>query len=429
MRYLSLLLILLSVAVRPAPAAVDPRELGAKGDGIADDTHALQVALDRAAATGDVVSLPAGRFRLNGTLVIPEGVTLEGVWRGPHTSHLDKGSALLAYAGRDKEAGTPLIGLQTSSTIKGVTIFYPEQKVEDIRPYPWTIQGRGQHYNVIDVTIVNAYNGIDCGTFHNEGHHLRNVYMCAVNKGVLIDQTTDIGRLENVHIHNVYWWRVSEPYKLTGEQVKALETYTRQHLEGFIIGRTDWEYISNSFVIWAKVGFRFIKGVGGKTGNAVITQSGSDLGPLAVRVEAVQDHAGIAFENCQFMSGFEVGPENVGPVKLSNCGFWGTAEAGSQMILRGRGTVTLVGTHFHAERQRGKDEPGIRALNGSLLMNACEVIMAQAARSPAVYLGKDVRSAALCGNQFIVATQAIVDEAAARDRIRIRDNITDRPTK
>ena len=43
----------------------------------------------------------------------------------------------------------------------------------------------------------------------------------------------------------------------------------------------------------------------------MITQSGLDIGPLAVLVEEVQSHAGIAFENCQFMSGFEIAPQNV----------------------------------------------------------------------------------------------------------------------
>jgi len=283
--------------------ALNVLDHGAKPDGHTDCTAAFQKALDAAGKTGAVVEVPPGMYRLDGTLTVPEGVALEGVWRGPHTSQLSKGTTLLAFAGRDDEDAAPFISLYTGSTIKGVTIFYPEQKQTDVRPYPWTIQGRGQHYNVIDVTIANAYNGIDCGTYHNEGHHLRNVHMCALRRGVFIDQCTDIGRLENVHIHNVYWWRVSAPYAPTAAENEALQKYTPEHLEGFIIGRTDWEYISNCFVIWPKIGFHFIRTQtrAGGMANAVITQSGSDIGPLAVRVDSVQQHAGIAFENCQFM--------------------------------------------------------------------------------------------------------------------------------
>ena len=125
--------------------AVNVRDFGAVGDATADDTAAFQKALDEEGKTGDVVTVPAGQYALRGQLRIPEGVTLEGTWRGQHTSQLDKGSTLLAYSGRDIEDGTPFISLFTASCLKGVTIFYPEQKIEDIHPYPWTLQGRGQH--------------------------------------------------------------------------------------------------------------------------------------------------------------------------------------------------------------------------------------------------------------------------------------------
>jgi hypothetical protein len=389
---------MLLAATAAQAVALDVLECGAKPDGKTDCTPAFEQALAEAGKTGAVVHVPQGMYRLDGTLTIPEGVTLEGVWRGPHTSQLSKGTTLLAFAGRDNEDGPPFISLQTGSTLKGVTIFYPEQKQTDVRPYPWTIQGRGQHYNVIDVTIANAYNGIDCGTYHNEGHHLRNVHMCALRRGVFIDQCTDIGRLENVHIHNVYWWRVSAPYTPTAAENEALQKYTPQHLEGFIIGRTDWEYISNCFVIWPKIGFHFIRTttrVGGMA-NAVITQSGSDIGPLAVMVDSVQPHAGIAFENCQFMSGIEIGPENRGPVKLANCGFWGMPGSGSQLIANGQGSVFLTACHFSKWDQA---KPCVEVTNGTLLMNSCD-FQGGTAESTHIALGKGVKSAALVGNVF-----------------------------
>lgn len=231
----------------------------AKADGVTDDTAAFQAALDKAGRGGSLVSVPPGQYRFDGTLDVPPGVTLEGIWRGPHTAQLDKGTALLVYGGRDEEDGAPFINLKTASTLKGVTVFHPEQTAGDIRPYPWTVRGQGQHYNVIDVTFVNAYNGIDCGTHHNEGHHLRNVHMCALNKGVFVDYCSDVGRIENVHIHPVYWWRAPEPYTLSKEDVATLGKYLIEHLVGFIVGRTDWQYISNCFVIFAQCGFHFVE--------------------------------------------------------------------------------------------------------------------------------------------------------------------------
>jgi polygalacturonase len=65
---------------------IDPRELGAVGDGVAKDTHALQLALDRCAVFGGgEVVLTSGTFLTgairigsNTTLRIEEGATLQG---------------------------------------------------------------------------------------------------------------------------------------------------------------------------------------------------------------------------------------------------------------------------------------------------------------------------------------------------------------
>jgi hypothetical protein len=99
-------IIIASVLVYPAWAEdsqINVHDFGAKGDGKTDDTLAFQKALDQAGEKGGIVLVPSGQYRLDGVISVPEGVTLEGVWRGPHASQLDKGSTLLAYAGRDKE--------------------------------------------------------------------------------------------------------------------------------------------------------------------------------------------------------------------------------------------------------------------------------------------------------------------------------------
>jgi hypothetical protein len=65
---------------------VDARQFGAKGDGKADDTAAVQSALDAAKTKGPVCFLPAGLYRLTGSLVVPPGVTLRGASGGvPHS--------------------------------------------------------------------------------------------------------------------------------------------------------------------------------------------------------------------------------------------------------------------------------------------------------------------------------------------------------
>ena len=54
------------------------RDFGAVGDGRADDTPAVQKALDAAGRDGGVVYFPRGRYQMTGTVTIPRGVRLRG---------------------------------------------------------------------------------------------------------------------------------------------------------------------------------------------------------------------------------------------------------------------------------------------------------------------------------------------------------------
>jgi polygalacturonase len=84
MKRLSLLLLLLVLPVHAATLTAN--DFGAKGDGIADDTKAIQKALDAAAGKHDTVTLKPGVYRMGSIFVksgsrldVPKGVTLKGI--------------------------------------------------------------------------------------------------------------------------------------------------------------------------------------------------------------------------------------------------------------------------------------------------------------------------------------------------------------
>ena len=64
-----------------APAEPRAVTVAAKGDGRADDTEALQQALDRAVGPTHhgLVFLPSGQYRITRTLIVPTGVRIYGV--------------------------------------------------------------------------------------------------------------------------------------------------------------------------------------------------------------------------------------------------------------------------------------------------------------------------------------------------------------
>lgn len=57
-------------------------DFGAVGDGRADDTRALQLAIDAAGREGGTVWIPGGRYRFTGLLVVPANVQLMGAGNG-----------------------------------------------------------------------------------------------------------------------------------------------------------------------------------------------------------------------------------------------------------------------------------------------------------------------------------------------------------
>ena len=351
-----------------AEQMVNAKDYGVIGDGIFDNTAALQAALDAARQKGPICYLPAGRYRLNGSIVVPAGVTLSGSSGGvPHSEH-PIGTVLLAYGGKGNADADPLITLKPNAVVRNLVIHYPQQKLPDVVPYPWTIRGDGEMCQVLDITITNPYQALDFGTKWNELHIIRNVFACPLKTGLYIDQCTDIGRVENVHFNPNFWTRMALEPKYPGGDIKA---YLEKNLVGFKIGKTDWEYMSSCFVIFPRIGFHF-DDFGHGPGNAVITQSGADICPVAVRVDQTQSHAGVQFVNGQFMGTIEVGERNQGPVKLSNCGFWPVPETKEQIVKQGPSTLMLSSCHFAGWDSKGEGKPCITANGGRLVVNGCE---------------------------------------------------------
>jgi len=389
----------------PSTGHVNAREHGCKGDGQTDDTKSLQAALDAARAGGPVCYLPVGHYRLDGSVTVPAGVTLCGASGGvPHSEH-PIGTVLLAFGGRGNQDAEPLVTLKPNAVVRSLTIHYPEQSLSEVVPYPWSIRVDGELCQIVDVTLTNPYRAIDVGTKWNELHLIRNVFACPLKTGVYIDQCTDIGRIENVHFNPNFWTRMALKPGFPGGDIKA---YLEKNLVGFKIGKTDWEFISNSFVIFPRIGFHF-DDFGHGPGNAVVTQSGSDICPVGVRVDRTQAHAGVQFVNGQFMSTVEVGGNNRGPVKFSNCGFWGTELTREHVRHEGESSLVLTACHFTGWDHDSKGVPCIRASGGHLIVNGCEFMDGG---KQGIMLEKGLKAATVLGCTFR-GQKAIDDQSGA----------------
>lgn len=397
----------------PTPAAAAgsgvfaASDFGAQADGKADDTAAIQKALDAAGSQGGIVQLVGGAYRVDGVLSVPQSVCLRGTAESPpRTGPGGGGTVLLATAGKGQETGTPFVTLRTNSTLKGLAVYYPDQDSEVV-PYPPTVQGQGDDCSLVDVLLVNPYFGVDLGAHPCGRHWIKSLYMQALARGIYVAECFDVGRIEDVHVWP--FWRAADA---------KVQAFTARHGEAFVLGRTDWEYMINCFCIGYRVGYRFIASKSGP-GNVVLTQCGSDEGPqsTSVLVEATQGHAGVSFVNGQFMGRkhVEVRPTNSGPVKFTSCGFWGMGGVTASMaLLQCAGQVSFHGCHFTGWAQAGDAAaPALIAERGGLSVSGCDFMDAGKNQ---IRLGPGIDSAVVIGSRLRGGAR-IANEAGARTQL------------
>lgn len=385
-----------AVAARAAelPSVVSVKDYGAVGDGKADETAAFQNALDAVGkAGGGTVSVPRGNYLFRGTLEVPQAVTLAGVWESvsAHNGIRDKGlpkptddgTTLLVTGGKGKEEGKAFVTLNTNSTLKGVVIYYPDQDPQAVPvPYPYAIAMRGKNPAVLDCELLNPYNGIDAS--QNERHLIRNIQGQPLRRGIFVDHIFDIGRIENVHWNP--WWSMSE--KVFKFQI--------ENGEGFIFGKSDWEYVHNTFCYGYNVGYRFIKTKSGMC-NGNFLGIGADDCYTSLQVDEAAIY-GLLITNGEFVAYrgpnptmVRVGEANRGTVRFVNCAFWGTA---NQIAELGGGTTGFSDCTFAQWNRDKKDLAAIRATGGTVLVRGCEFQEAH----PQVDLGEGVKRAVITEN-------------------------------
>ena len=252
------------------------------GDAKTDDTRALQKALDVVnAGGGGIVFVPTGRYVIKSHLSIPAGTFLVGVSRAPLTYSADfPGSTLLAIEGAGDAEGTPFITLHgPNSTIEGITVFYPNQLIaEQPTPYPWTVRGNGDNVSIINVQLVNPYQGVDFATNQVPRHYIRGLYGQPLLKGIWVDQCYDIGRIQDVH----FW-----PF---WTQDKRVIDFTTTKGTMITFQRTDWEVVEDIFSWGYHVGIEFSASKYGSM-NGQMTDVNLDNVDVGLDVKATQPYA------------------------------------------------------------------------------------------------------------------------------------------
>lgn len=335
-----------------------------------------------------------GNYFFAGHLLVPKAVTLAGIWKSV-PSHVgmrnaglakptDDGTTFLVTENEGTEEGAPFIKLTDNSTLSGVVLFYPLQKVDqEPKAYPWSVAIRGRNSAVLDVELLNSYNGIDAS--QNERHLIRNVSGQPLRRGIFVDVIFDIGRIENAHFNP--WWSTKP----------ALLNWQQKNGEAFIFARTDWQYVLNTFCFGYKVGYKFVRRERGVC-NGNFLGIGADDCYTALEVEDSERY-GVLISNGEFVSFhgpdptmIVVGPTNKGSVRFSNCAFWGPCNQIAK--IAGKGTVGFSDCTFVTWDSHNEGRAALQVEGGSVLVRGCEF----QADKPQIDLGADVQRAVISDN-------------------------------
>ena len=277
-------------------------DFGAKAEPGFDNRAAFQAAINAANNNGGgVVYIPVGNYEFRSTqtgsrsvrvragadettkdfnyeyvLQLPPSVQLRGDWADPELNNGKVlGTILEVRVGKnspnydgaveswwnDAQAGNALrttytsiadrfIEMREGTGVTNLSIWYPEQDIDDVKPYPWTLfQTSGDCATVENVTLVNTYNGFYSAP--SELHYVLNSYITALNTGVEVHVCTDIGRIENVRINPKYWANSGLP---GSPSLAKVTKYTKANGTGFQMHRSDWEYVSYLYISGYKTG-------------------------------------------------------------------------------------------------------------------------------------------------------------------------------
>ncbi|MCQ2424915.1 MAG: glycoside hydrolase family 55 protein [Lachnospiraceae bacterium] len=240
-------------------------DCGADPTGEKDSTSAIQKALTNCGSLGGgTVFLPAGRYLVSSSISIPSGVTLRGDWQDPDTTpNPEYGTIIIAKpkakvtaaATRSENA---LIRLNPCSGAVGLTVYYPEQKADKpVRQGYTFLVGQAGEATIENVTLINSYRGIGVGPEY-EWHELmqiRHVRMCALETGLEMHHSSDVGCTCDVKISPAYW--LSAGCGFDCENAADLRATCMKDATGIILGDLDDETLSELYVEGCKTGIEF----------------------------------------------------------------------------------------------------------------------------------------------------------------------------
>ena len=302
-----------------------PEEFGAKGDGITDDTKAIQDAIN----SGYNTVIFSSKKYLIKSLDLKRGCSLIGTYA--FDTETLKGTILNCT-----DENNPAITINGGNLIQNIAFYYPNQSWNSdiLKPainYPATIKANPgtQRIKLDNLLFINPYIAMDFSVEH-EYIVGTNIQGYALYKGLIIDNGSDIDRFKTVHFN----YNTIRAYNLV-KNADEFAKWTRDNGTAFDIGRSDWSVFDDIFC-WSYIIGVSIRQVSSKspTHGIKIINSGFDACRTCLYTENMK-YVNIvnceftAFHNWDNISDKENSAINIASgqsINIIGCNFWGCSK-------------------------------------------------------------------------------------------------------
>ena len=242
----------------------------ADNTGKKDVTEIIQKAIDDCFLKGGgTVWLPKGEYRVTDNIYIQKFVTLRGEYQDPDES-TDYGTVIIADVESSNEMRPSLFTVGASAGAVGLTVWYPEQDIDNVKPYPYTfyVDGSvdGMLHTIKDCTLINSYRGIgvgaQCELGIKEVHEMttiENVKGTCLYEGLNNTNSSDVDTIKTLYISNRYWANAGEKFNAPDEE--KLNKYTRKNACGMALGDLEWPNIADVEISNMLYGIQFREGM------------------------------------------------------------------------------------------------------------------------------------------------------------------------
>ena len=215
-------------------------KLNADPTGQTDAASAFNAAIRQAYEKGGgTVFVPAGTYLLRGHVEVLPFVSLVGDYDPDGTG--TTGTVILA---RPENLTEPLFSIGGSAGVVGLSVYYPDQSLQDVKTYaptfciPGSAASGPAYYmlsTVANCTVFNGYDGVYAGSV-NEQMNIHDVKGTFLHSALELYDSADASTIRGVTASASFWATCA----LGSENAREIRNHTRRNGQAFVFGDVEW---------------------------------------------------------------------------------------------------------------------------------------------------------------------------------------------